>query len=187
MTHIITTSALRAAGANAVRAELWLEPLRAAADAYGITTPRQVAAFLPQLGHESTGFKHTTEIWGPTPVQRRYEGRADLGNTQPGDGARYKGHGLIQVTGRANHAAARDRMREKFGPQVPDFEAHPELLAEREWAAMSAADYWHSRRLNWLADADNFELITRRINGGLNGYEDRLAKWHAVRAVMGLQ
>lgn len=187
MTHLVTTEALRAAGANNVRSELWLEPIRAAADAYGIATPRRVAAFLSQLGHESAGFKYATEIWGPTPAQRRYEGRADMGNTQPGDGARYKGHGLIQVTGRANHAAARDRMRAKFGNQVPDFEFHPELLAEREWAAMSAADYWYSRRLNWLADADNFELITRRVNGGLNGYADRLIKWHAVRVVLGLE
>ena len=187
MSHLITTQAIRAAGANAVRSELWLEPLRAAAAAYGIATPKQIAAWLPQLGHESSGFKYTTEIWGPTPAQRRYEGRADLGNTQPGDGARYKGHGLIQVTGRANHAAARDRMRAKFGPDVPDFEAHPELLADREWAALSAADYWHSRNLNALADADNFKTITKRINGALNGYADRLIKWHAVRAAMGLE
>lgn len=187
MEHLITAQALRAAGANAVRSELWLEPIRAAADAYGITAPHQVAAFLPQVGHESANFKYTTELWGPTDAQLGYEGRADLGNTQPGDGARYKGHGLIQVTGRANHAAARDRMRAKFGPQVPDFEAHPELLAEREWAAMSAGDYWQSRNLNRLADAGKFELITRRINGGLNGYADRLIKWHAVRAVLGLE
>lgn len=187
MTHIITTDALRAAGANSVRAELWLEPIRAAADVYRITTPVRVAAFLPQIGHESGGLKYTTEIWGPTEAQERYEGRADLGNTQKGDGAKFKGHGLLQTTGRANHARVRDRLRARLGDRVPDFEAHPELLAEREWAALSAADYWDDRGLNALADAGDFRRITKLINGGLNGLPDRLIKWHAVRAVLGLE
>ena len=186
MSHLITTATLRAVGANVARAELWLEPMRAAADVYDIYTPERVAAFLAQIGHESAGLKYTTELWGPSPAQRRYEGREDLGNTQPGDGARYKGHGLIQTTGRANHARVRDRLRQRLGDWVPDFEAHPELLATHEWAALSAADYWDDRGLNALADAGEFERITRRINGGLNGQADRLAKWRAVRAELGL-
>ena len=102
----------------------------------------------------------------------RYEGRADLGNNQPGDGQRYCGRGLIQITGRANYAAARNRMR-AIGIDCPDFEAEPEQLEEPWWAALSAADYWTSRGLNPLADAGDFEAITRRINGGLNGQADR--------------
>lgn len=186
MTHILTTDALRAVGANAVRAEIWLEPIRRACDLYEINTPKRIAAFLAQIGHESGGMKYTTEIWGPTDAQKRYEGRADLGNTQKGDGAKYKGHGLIQTTGRANHARARDRLRSNLGPDVPDFEEHPEMLATHEWAALSAADYWADKGLNSLADADDFERITRRINGGLNGDEDRIKKWDAVRAVLGI-
>lgn len=187
MNHLITADALRAAGANTVRAELWLEAIRAAADAYQIDNKLRMAAFLPQIGHESAGLKYTTEIWGPTEAQARYEGRVDLGNVRKGDGERFKGHGLLQTTGRANHARVRDRLRARLGDQVPDFELHPELLAEREWAAMSAADYWGDRGLNTLADAGDFRRITKLINGGLNGYADRLIKWHAVRAVLGLE
>lgn len=165
----------------------WLEPIEAAMAAYGIDTPARQAAFLAQVGHESGGLQYAREIWGPTPTQARYEGRADLGNTQPGDGKRFRGHGLIQVTGRANHAAARDRLRAKFaasGPWVPDFEADPEALALPEWAAMSAADFWNAHGLNALADAGDFEKITRRINGGLNGYADRLARYDQAREVL---
>lgn len=187
MSHIITTDALRAAGANSVRAELWLEPIRAAADAYEINTPERVAAFLAQVGHETMGLKYTTELWGPTPAQRRYEGRRDLGNVQKGDGERYKGHGLIQTTGRANHARVRDRLRKRLGPDVPDFELHPELLAEREWAAMSAGDYWDDRKINAAVDEGDFVEVTRLVNGGANGLEDREAKWDAIREVLRLE
>jgi len=72
---------------------------------FGIVGPARVAAFLAQVGHESGGFVHTREIWGPTPAQQRYEGRADLGNTRPGDGSRFRGRSLIQVAGRANYTA----------------------------------------------------------------------------------
>jgi putative chitinase len=127
--------------------------------------------------------RSTTEQWGPTPAQRRYEGRADLGNTQPGDGERFKGHGFIQVTGRFNHARVRDRLRERF-PDVPDFEAEPERLAELPWAALSAADYWDDKGLNALADAGDFAAITRKINGGLNGQADRLARWGKAKRAL---
>ncbi|MDR6216150.1 hypothetical protein [Paracidovorax wautersii] len=181
MTQIITAAALRAAGATQALADRWLNHVTAACGLYGIDTPARVAAFLAQVGHESGGFRYTTELWGPTAAQQRYEGRKDLGNTQPGDGARFKGHGLIQTTGRYNHGRVRDRLRERLGPDVPDFEESPELLALPEWAAVSAADYWDDKGLNVLADAGNFELITRRINGGLNGQADRLARWARVK------
>ena len=126
-------------------------------------------------------------MWGPTAAQSNYEGRADLGNSQPGDGSRYRGHGLIQVTGRFNHARVRDRLRARLGDGVPDFEASPELLAQPEWAAMSAADYWDDRGLNALADQatpEAFVAITRKINGGTNGLADRQARLAAVQAVL---
>lgn len=157
------------------RAALWAAHLTEAMDAYQIDTWRRQTAFLAQIGHESGGLAYTSEIWGPTPAQARYEGRLDLGNTQPGDGSKYRGHGLIQVTGRANHIRVRNRLHDRY-PSVPDFEAEPEALTQPRWAALSAADYWDDKGLNELADNNQFQLITRKINGGLNGQVDRLAR-----------
>lgn len=171
----------------------WLEPIEAAMAAYGIDTPARQAAFLAQIGHESGGLQYPREIWGPTPAQARYEGRADLGNTQPGDGKRFRGHGLIQVTGRDNHARARDRLRAKFPDRdVPDFEADPEALALPEWAALSAADFWEAHDLNKWADAGDFDGVSDVINrgrktakeGDANGFDDRLARFYAARKVL---
>jgi len=136
-------------------------------------------AFLAQVGHESGRLVFTREIWGPTAQQKRYEpittlsGR--LGNTQPGDGARYKGRGLIQTTGRANYAMTTVRLRELIGHSiiVPDFEAEPRRLEEPLWAALSAGLYWYVKRLNRWADSGDFAELTRRINGGYNGMADR--------------
>jgi len=178
---VIKLEALRAAGATLARAMEVREPLAAACAIYDIATPKRIDAFLAQTGHESEGFRWTTEIWGPTPAQRRYEGRADLGNTQRGDGYRFRGHGFIQTTGRANHAAVRDRLRARLSIPVPDFEAEPERLADLQWACLSATDYWDMKGLNALADAGDFELLTRKVNGGLNGYEDRVARWEAIQ------
>jgi len=166
-------------------AEAWLPEIELAMNAYDINTTQRRAAFLAQIGHESGGLHYTTEIWGPTPTQARYEGREDLGNTQPGDGSRFRGHGLIQVTGRTNHAAARDRLQAKFpGMNVPDFELQPEALAQMRWAALSAADFWAAHGLNELADAGDFARITRRINGGLNGEAERVALYGAAMGVL---
>ncbi|WP_375577088.1 glycoside hydrolase family 19 protein [Paracidovorax oryzae] len=184
MTQIITIAALRAAGATQALAERWLDHVAAACGLYEINTLPRIAAFLAQVGHESGGFRYTSEIWGPTASQRRYEGRKDLGNTQPGDGSRFRGHGLIQTTGRYNHARVRDRLRQRLGPDVPDFEQQPELLASDEWAATSAADYWDDKGLNALADIVDFERITRRINGGLNGQADRMARFERVQQAL---
>jgi putative chitinase len=183
----MTPELLRAAvtGCTPERAELVAGPLSAACAFYGIDTPDRLAIFLAQVGHESGGFRYATELWGPTAAQRRYEGRADLGNTEPGDGERFKGHGYIQTTGRFNHARVRDRLRERFPHLgVPDFEAEPERLAEVQWACLSAADYWDDKGLNALADAGDFLLITRRINGGFNGLADRQARWERARRAL---
>ena len=183
---MITVAALRAVGATEAKAAEILDAVSLSCALYDISTPARIAAFLAQVGHESGGFRYTTEIWGPTPAQQRYEGRKDLGNKQPGDGSRYRGHGFIQTTGRANHAAVRDRLRERLSVEVPDFEEYPEALAELPWACLSAADYWDMRKLNALADAGDFEAITRKVNGGLNGHADRVARWERVKAVLGV-
>lgn len=180
----------QAAGCTPMRAELFAGHLAEACAAYHITTPERLAAFLAQIGHESASLRYVAEVWGPTTTQRRYEGRKDLGNTQSGDGSRYRGRGLIQTTGRANYAAVRDRLRRRLGPDVPDFEAEPEQLEHLRWAVWSAADYWDWRGLNALAAsgaAADFERITRRINGGLNGQPDRLARWKRAREALHIE
>jgi putative chitinase len=180
-----------ACGARIDRAQVFLPYIQEAIDAFDINTPARVAPFLAQIGHESYGLKYTTELWGPTPAQLAYEGRLDLGNTQPGDGSRFRAHGLIGTTGRANHAAARDRLRARFPHLVvPDFEEHPEKLAEHRWAALSAGDFWDMKGLNALADAGDFLKLSVRINGrnrktGLpNGWEDRQARFERAQQVL---
>jgi len=101
-----------------------------------------------------------------------YGGRMGNGDEASGDGWRYIGRGLIQNTGKANYEAVRDELRERLAP-VPDFVETPELLAEPIWAALAAGAYWRSHRLNALADAGDFDGITRRINGGDEGAKDR--------------
>ena len=171
----------RAVGCSPAVAALWADPILSAMTEYGIMSRLRAAMFLAQIGHETGSLRNIAEIWGPTPAQTRYEGRVDLGNTQPGDGRRFAGHGLIQVTGRANHAAARDRLRARLGSRVPNFEVQPLALCSPQWAAYSAGDYWDSRGLNAIADRGDVELVTRRINGGLNGIDDRRARY--VRAL----
>ena len=124
---------------------------------------------------------YVREIWGPTAAQLRYEGRRDLGNVEPGDGKRFLGRGLIQVTGRDNYKAATRALR-AVESRAPDFEQDPVALEQPPWAALSAAWFWQSNGLNELADKDQFTTITRRINGGLNGLEDRLQLWARAKA-----
>lgn len=171
----------------------WLPYIVEAMGAYPIDTPMRRGMFLAQIGHESGGLVYTRELWGPTPAQVRYEGRADLGNTQTGDGKRYRGHGLLQTTGRYNHARVRDRLRAKFPDRnVPDFEADPDALSLPQWAALSAADFWYEHDLNRWADAGDFDGVSDMINrgrktakeGDANGYADRLAKYKKAMGVL---
>lgn len=159
------------------KAGVFAPALNTAMGRYQIIGVPRVAAFIAQIGHESGQLLYVRELWGPTPAQARYEGRADLGNTQQGDGFKFRGRGLIQITGRANYAECGEALG-------LDLISHPELLEQPEWATKSAAWFWSTRGLNTLADAGDFERITRRINGGLNGLADRLALWEKARAVL---
>jgi putative chitinase len=176
----------RATGARFYRAVAFCDFLNVAMALYGIDTPKRQAAFCAQIGHETAGLRYVEEIWGPTEQQERYEPPSELaerlGNEFPGDGERYKGHGLIQVTGRANHRRARNRLQERF-PNVPDFEAFPDQLCDPYWASLSACDYWDEHGLNELADIGDMIKITKRINGGKTGLKDRLARWDAAKIV----
>lgn len=146
---------------------------------FGIAGRHREAMFLAQTAHESGGWYYLREIWGPTPAQLRYEGRRDLGNTQPGDGRRFCGRGFIQITGRSNYAAASKALG-------VDLVAQPELLESVELAARSAAWFWKSSGCNELADPGDraaFERVTKRINGGLNGLTDRLLRWEKAQTL----
>lgn len=162
------------AGRNA---GVFVPALNTAMNRYGIVGTVRAAAFIAQVGHESGQLRYVREIWGPTAQQAGYEGRADLGNTVKGDGPKYRGRGLIQITGRANYAACGEALG-------LDLIGNPELLELPQHAAMSAAWFWSMKGLNTLADQGDFTKITRRINGGLNGLEDRLQLWGRAKKVL---
>jgi putative chitinase len=132
------------------------------AQKYEVNNYLRVCHFLAQAAHEAASFRTLREYASGA----AYEGRKDLGNVKPGDGVRYKGRGIFQLTGRANY---RD-IGNKIGM---DLENNPELAESPEVSVLTALEYWKSRNLNALADRDQVELITKRINGGLNGFEDR--------------
>ena len=155
------------------RCELFFDPLTKAMAEFEINTPLRQCAFLAQVGHESAQLFYTQELASG----QAYEGRKDLGNTQTGDGIRYKGRGLIQITGRDNYVDA------MIDLEVDCLE-HPELLERPDMAARSAGWFWKKNELNELADDQLFTEITKRINGGLNGQADRLALYAAARIVL---
>ena len=160
--------------------------LTAAMAEFAINTPARTAAFLAQLAHESGQFRFMEEIWGPTDAQRRYEPVTKLsqalGNTEAGDGKRFKGRGPIQLTGRANY--------QRFGGLLNvDLLADPLRAATPDVAFRVAGLYWSKKGLNQLADlatADAFKEITRRINGGTNGLADRQAFYAVARTALGV-
>lgn len=148
-----------------------------------ITTRERLAAWFAQLAHESGRFLFLEEIWGPTPAQRRYEPpykkAAELGNTQPGDGKRFKGRGPIQLTGRANYR--------RFGVALKlPLEDRPELVAEPAIGLACAAQFWVAGCLNRYVDRGDFVGLTKAINGGTNGLADREVRWRQAQRVLGL-
>ncbi len=175
---MITTDLLRRImPESGPRAALFTVPLVTAAAEFDINTAERVAAWLAQLAHESGQLRYVREIASG----EAYEGRKDLGNTQPGDGARFRGRGLIQITGRANY----EQLRVALGL---DCVAHPEILEDPHNAARVSGWFWKGRGLNELADGGtvNFTKITRRINGGTNGLADREMFYSRARAALGL-
>ena len=157
------------------RIQDFLDPLNAAMCEFHINTPIRQAAFLAQIAHESGELRFVKELASGS----AYEGRESLGNTQPGDGVRYKGRGLIQITGRNNY-------RECGQALGLDLISSPGLLEQTANACRSAAWFWASRGLNDLADRGDFERITRRINGGLNGYQERLVYFTRAKTMLGV-
>lgn len=148
-----------------------------------INTPQRMAAFLAQIGHESGQLQFVRELGGANYLAKYDTGplAERLGNTPApdGDGQRYRGRGLIQITGRKNYQVCSAAL---FGDQrlISD----PTLLEQPQWAAESAAWFWWMRELNALADRGDFAGITRRINGGLNGQAERVALWEVAKRVL---
>ena len=165
------TAVFRKLGASQLRAE----ELGLAANihfrTYGILeNSLRLIHFLAQLAHESGNFRYMEEIASGA----AYEGRKDLGNTQAGDGKRFKGRGPIQLTGRANYR--------RYGQQLGiDFENNPEVVAIPSVGLLVACKFWSDNGLNTLADQDDVTTITRRINGGLNGFDDRKNKFSMIK------
>jgi putative chitinase len=183
----------------------WLEPLLKTFEKYEINTPRRQAAFIGQCGHESASFKvlrenlnysakGLTATWPsrfpnieqameferkPERIANKvYGGRADLGNTEDGDGWKFSGKGLIQLTGRNNYKTCGDALG-------VDLIANPELLLEPENACLSAGWFWNKRGLNALADNEDWTTITKRINGGSHGLQDRIDRTHKAMDILG--
>jgi len=164
MTNDITDDMLRNIMPNlpAAKRQLYLPHLNEAMREFEIATYLRACAFLAQLAHESAELRYFEEIASG----KAYEGRKDLGNTQPGDGMKYKGHGPIQITGRANHTACGRALG-------LDLVNNPTLITLPPNAFRSAGWFWDTRGLNALADQRLFKAITKKINGGFNGLADR--------------
>lgn len=184
-------------------ADRWLDPLNAALAQWEITTPDRAAMFLAQCAHESGGFRHLVENLNYTAAQllrtwpnrfteddaaamalqperiaeRAYGGRMGNAAEGGGDGWRFRGRGIIQLTGRENYRLAGQALG-------IDATGDPDLLADPATAAQAAGWFWRTNGCNALADAGDYEGVTRRINGGLNGWEDRVRWLTKVRAVL---
>jgi putative chitinase len=161
--------------------QLYLPFINKVMQIYEIDTPLRSSAFLAQIAHESGELKYMEELWGPTEQQKKYEPPSDLarslGNTQPGDGFRYRGRGPIQITGRANY--------EKYGDLLKvDLVGNPDLAATPQYAFSTAGLFWKSNGLNELADIQDFTTITKRINGGLNGLAERQKYYEIAKDVL---
>ena len=175
----ITVMTLRkiAPGADAKLLAALAPALDSLLPAAGITTPLRQAHFLAQAAHETGGFKTLEEYGGPS-YFKRYDGRKDLGNVQPGDGARFHGRGIFQLTGRTNYAA--------YGKRLGiDLVASPALAASPAVSVRIATAYWQAKGLNGWADRDDLVEITRRINGGRNGLADRRRYLAAAKQQLG--
>ena len=196
----MTSEQLQALGID----QKWLEPLNATFAKYDISTPKRQAAFIGQCGHESNSFKVLEEnlhysaqslmrVWpsrfdqatadkyanNPEMIANKvYGGRADLGNSQDGDGWKFHGRGVIQLTGRSNYQVCGDALGQPFTTQ-------PELLLEPEWACMSAGWFWNKKGLNALAEAEDWTTMTKRINGGTLGLDDRVNRIHKAMDILG--
>lgn len=159
------------------KSEYYLPYIKKAMSSGGINNCARIAAFLAQIGHESGSLIYTTEIADGS----QYEGITDIGNTSPGDGVRYKGRGVIQVTGKYNYQIVSQGLGY-------DFVSDPEKLATVPYCIDSAVWWWNNHSLSPIADGntqESFDKTTRIINGGYNGKADRDSRWAVAKRVLG--
>jgi putative chitinase len=207
-----------ATGAGLAQATARFDGLNDAIELFRIDTEARVGMFLANIGHETMRLRYFAEIWGPTAQQLRYERdfaapwpaspqqakdprfaknrlAYRLGNSEPGDGKRFPGHGPMQNTGRTNHRLATQRLRARFpGMDVPDFEQEPLRLATPKWGWLAAAEYCERVGCWRAADEGRFDNFCDLINlgretedeGDSNGFADRLALWEQFNERGGL-
>lgn len=166
---------------NARQADIdtYCDPINVTLTRFAIETPSQVAMFVAQIAHESGSLRYREEIADGS----AYEGRKDLGNDKPGWGKRYKGRGLIQLTGASNYQQA-----SKFF-EIDLFNEPERVIRDPYLNAAVAGWFWHTRQLNKTAKENSlaaFKRVTRKINGGLNGLGDRVDYWNRARTVLGI-
>lgn len=182
----ITAANLRAAAKGAVNAQnmnsVLLAMSRYGAE-FGMDKPHRAVQFYAQIMHESGDFRYDREIWGPTPAQKRYDTRKDLGNTPAldGDGKLYMGRTAMQLTGKSNYRAFTEWCR-NHSMNCPDFVRNPDAVNTDPWEGLVPLWFWDTNHLNNYADKGDIEMITRRINGGINGLADRVD--HYVRLAL---
>jgi putative chitinase len=176
MSELLTTDQLLRVMPDAgPRASVFLQPLLEAFAEFDIDTPRRRAAFLAQVAHETGQLHYLKEIASGEAYEPPSQKATDLGNTQPGDGRRFPGRGLLQATGRGMYGRLSKAL-------AVDLVGSPELLEAPPLAARSAGYIWTiDKRLNVLADTDQFAAITHRINGGYNGLDSRIGFWLRAR------
>lgn len=168
-------------GATLALAQKYAFDLTATMVEFDINTPVRQAAYLAQLGHESGGLQWFHELWGPTAAQLAYEPPSDsatrLGNKLTGDGKRFAGRGPIQITGRYNYWLIGNVMG-------LDLINNPELLDDISNACRSSGAFWKFKRCNNFADLNDFLGLTKRINGGVNGFSDRQLRWSRAKLAL---
>lgn len=154
-------------------------------DMFGLDKPHRLVPYFAQLGHESADFRFDREIWGPTSAQERYDIRTDLGNTpeRDGDGRKYAGRTAMQLTGKYNYRLFRDWCRRQ-GLDCPDFVADPDAVNRDPWEGLVPIFYWSERDLNQWADQGDIETLTKKINGGKNGFADRIDRYARLALVV---
>lgn len=160
--------------AQVVNIKKYIDLLNNAMPRYDINTHHRIASFLAQLLHESGSFMYVKEIASG----KAYEGRKDLGNIEVGDGVKFKGRGLIQLTGRANYK----QIGKDFGIDLIN---QPELLETPKWAVESACHFWKSHNLNDISDKYDIVRVTKIINGGKNGLAERTHYYEQAKNVLG--
>lgn len=171
---------------NRQRAQEFVDVFNEWNDRFGINTTARVVHFLSQCWHESGALRYVEEIASGA----QYEGRKDLGNTQPGDGKKFKGRGFIQITGRATY-----QNYAKSGFCVGDLMSHPEWLAKSPGHTKASMWFWWKNNLNALADQDHgdgaigedvVKRITKHVNGGYNGLSQRCFFYRRFKKEFGL-